>query len=235
MSLWIGLIILGGALVLLIFNHDSGTLGGVDLDNFAAISRYSAIGVLVAAAIIAAYRKRLREGLFHALIWIMFGITLVAAYGMRHDFVRLGNQFLAVLIPGYPASRQTAEGIEVVTLRRRADGHFVASAEIDGTSVTMLVDTGASTILLRAEDAIKAGIFLTDRDYSARITTANGTTLAAPVRLNSIAVGNIRYENVKALVARPNSLQESLLGNSFLERLGSYKVEGDSLVLRGAS
>jgi aspartyl protease family protein len=37
--------------------------------------------------------------------------------------------------------------------------------------------------------------------------------------------------NVSALVARRGALEESLLGMSFLERLKSYTVERDRLVL----
>ena len=55
--------------------------------------------------------------------------------------------------------------------------------------------------------------------------------MAADVRLNEIAVGPIIMRNVRALVARPGALEESLLGMSFLERLHGYAVERDRLIL----
>ena len=63
------------------------------------------------------------------------------------------------------------------------------------------------------------------------VTTANGSALAAEARLDQIAVGPIVMRNVGALVARPGALDESLLGMSFLERLKSYTVERDRLIL----
>ena len=62
-------------------------------------------------------------------------------------------------------------------------------------------------------------------------TTANGSALAAEIRLDSIEVGPIVMRNVRALVARPGALEQSLLGMSFLERLKSYTVERGRLIL----
>ena len=63
------------------------------------------------------------------------------------------------------------------------------------------------------------------------VTAANGATLAAETRLDTIAVGPIAMHNVRALVAKPGSLEESLLGMTFLERLKSYTVERNRLIL----
>jgi len=65
------------------------------------------------------------------------------------------------------------------------------------------------------------------------VSTANGTTYAAPVRLKSIAVGPLELRDVEALVAQPGNLNENLLGMSFLKRLRSYEFTGDFLTLRG--
>jgi aspartyl protease family protein len=63
--------------------------------------------------------------------------------------------------------------------------------------------------------------------------TANGRTVAARVRLDSVAIGPLQREDVDALVAEPKALTESLLGMSFLGRLRSYEFSGDFLTLRG--
>jgi aspartyl protease family protein len=65
------------------------------------------------------------------------------------------------------------------------------------------------------------------------VVTANGRTVAARVRLNSVAIGPLQREDVDALVAEPKALTESLLGMSFLGRLRSYEFSGDFLTLRG--
>jgi aspartyl protease family protein len=66
------------------------------------------------------------------------------------------------------------------------------------------------------------------------VHTANGTTYAAPVRLRSIAIGPLVLENVEALVAKPGTVNENLLGMSFLTRLRSYEFSKDYLTLRGS-
>ena len=68
--------------------------------------------------------------------------------------------------------------------------------------------------------------------YTANIDTANGRTRAAPVRLDRIAIGGLVERSVEALVAQPGQLKTSLLGMSFLNRLQSWEVRGDRLLLR---
>ena len=68
---------------------------------------------------------------------------------------------------------------------------------------------------------------------SVPVLTANGRTMAAPVTLPQLAVGPIVERNVRALVARPGVLHQNLLGMTFLERLASYEVRSNRLILRG--
>jgi aspartyl protease family protein len=69
--------------------------------------------------------------------------------------------------------------------------------------------------------------------FTVPVLTANGRTVAARVRLDSVAIGPLQREDVDALVAEPKALTESLLGMSFLGRLRSYEFSGDFLTLRG--
>jgi len=69
--------------------------------------------------------------------------------------------------------------------------------------------------------------------YTVNVDTANGRTRAAPVVLDRIAVGSIVERAVPALVAQPAQLKVTLLGMSFLNRLQSWEVRGDHLVMRG--
>ena len=96
-----------------------------------------------------------------------------------------------------------------------------------------MVDTGASTVVLKPSDAERAGIDTGALAYTVAVHTANGTTYAAPARLRSIAIGPLVVENVDALVAQPGSINENLLGMSFLRRLRSYEFSKDFLTLRG--
>ena len=86
-------------------------------------------------------------------------------------------------------------------------------------------------VVLTAADARKAGIDTRGLDYDVPVATANGSALAAELRLDQIAVGPIVMRRIPALVAKPGALEESLLGMSFLERLKSYTVERGRLIL----
>jgi aspartyl protease family protein len=138
-----------------------------------------------------------------------------------------------LLPPGQATVVENESGERAVRIRRRPDGHFIARTSVNGTQLTMLVDTGATTVVLKPADAERAGIDVRTLSYSVPVKTANGTAYAAPVRLKAISVGGIDVRGVEALVAKPGTLNESLLGMSFLSRLRSYEFSGDFLTLRG--
>lgn len=134
-----------------------------------------------------------------------------------------------------PSLEQTPseqDGAGSVLIRRNAAGRFVAKGEINGKPAELLVDTGAAAVILRQSDAERAGIDMSALKYSVPIETANGTAYAAPVRLRTVAVGAVQVQDLEALVAARGSLNESLLGMSFLRRLRSYELSGDFMTLR---
>ena len=112
-------------------------------------------------------------------------------------------------------------------------GDFVARGAANGISLSLLIDTGASTVVLKTADAARVGIDTNALSFTTPVSTANGTTFAAPVRLKSVSVGPLEIRDVEALVAQPGALNENLLGMSFLKRLRSYEFSGDFLTLRG--
>jgi aspartyl protease family protein len=106
-----------------------------------------------------------------------------------------------------------------LTLTRGSDGHFQTEATIDGRRIEFLVDTGASLVILRERDAARLGVRPARRDYTAKVSTANGTVMAAPVELNRVEVGGMVVYNVAALVLPDEALWRNLLGMSFLSKL----------------
>ena len=86
---------------------------------------------------------------------------------------------------------------------------------------------------MKPADAQRLGIDVGQLKYSVPVQTANGTTYAAHVRLRNLTLGPISLQDVEALVAKPGSLKENLLGMSFLSRLRSYEFTSDFLMLRG--
>jgi len=121
----------------------------------------------------------------------------------------------------------------VAVARRERGGHFTFETEVNGVSVPMAFDTGASYVTLRAADAARVGLDVGSLTYSLIGRTANGTAEFAPVTIATLTVGTITRRNVAALVARPGKLDINLLGQSFLTRVASVNVEGNQVVLRG--
>jgi aspartyl protease family protein len=105
--------------------------------------------------------------------------------------------------------------------------------QVNGAYVSMVLDTGASAVVLTQDAAKAAGLPLEMLSYNVTVDTANGRTRAASVMLDRMAVGSIVERGVPALIAQPGQLRTSLLGMSFLNRLQGWEVRGDRLVMRG--
>ena len=111
-------------------------------------------------------------------------------------------------------------------------GHFQADVQVEGVTLKMLVDTGASAVTLTAEDAERAGIHPFPNDYTIQVNTANGIGQVARVELHQVSLGPITVRDVPALVMQPGASTVSLLGMTFLQRLSSFQVSDNRLVLK---
>ena len=118
-----------------------------------------------------------------------------------------------------------------VELRAGAGGHFSTSASVNGRSIDVMVDTGATIVALTWEDAQRAGIFVRAADFTGRVSTANGSARVAPVTIDSISIGDITVRNVRGVVAEDGNLATTLLGMSFLGKLSRAEMRRGSLVL----
>ncbi|MFD1744192.1 TIGR02281 family clan AA aspartic protease [Rhizobium helianthi] len=224
--------ILGAGLVLLIFNNSSGQTFGLANDDFASLVQLSAIAVLLSAGVLAGRRGRASEALRNIAVWLVVALVLVAGYLYRYDLQSFGARMTAGLIPGSPMVMTTSEGGKEVILYRARNGHFQAQVSVDGKTIPMLVDTGASSIVLSWDDAKALGLDMDGLSFTVPVQTANGQAMAAPVRLASVAIGPIQRNSLRALVAEDGRLEESLLGMSFLSTLGSLQMQTDQLRLR---
>lgn len=217
----------------LIAREDLG-FAGLSGGQLAAAVVMLAFLLAISASLLSAYRGRFLTAARDMVVWVAIAFGLVAGYSYREELAQLTYRVRGELAP--PGSPVTVEGQRTgeqsVRIRRRNDGHFIANTVVNGSSMTMLVDTGASTVVLRQSDAARLGIDLSRLSYSVPVQTANGVTHAAHVRLASVTVGSIRIEGIEALVAKPGALRENLLGMTFLSRLRSYEFSGEFLTLR---
>jgi len=215
-------------IAVLILRHDAGTVGPLSTGEFGALAYRVALLAFLAGAAITLFRGRVRAAITAGLLWIAIALVLLVAYTYRYPLHDIANRVLPELIPG----RAVSAG-RTVEIARASTGDFAIAAQVNGTKVAMILDTGASSVVLTNSDAKAAGLPLEVLEYTVSIDTANGRTRAAPVTLDRIGVGNLVERSVEALVAKPGALKTSLLGMSFLNRLQSWEVSGDRLLLRG--
>jgi aspartyl protease family protein len=170
-----------------------------------------------------------------ALLWITPAPTNQAAAAVslplrgfapaeRAPVVTVTSPAQKAAIAASPASRVSA-------VRKGADGHFWAESTTNGRHVRFLVDTGATTVALTAEDAVRLGVDIEALDYDIPVQTAAGETQAASVKLDYVSIGGARVNGVEAVVVR-EGLTDSLLGMSYLGRLSRFEATQSALILR---
>lgn len=238
MAAWIFLllVIAAGAALLLtgVVSVDTGQLAAIAAPEAVFITLSAGIAAFTFATLVNGRDQGILRALRDLSMWVLFLMVMVTGYSFRDDLLSLGARVAAEIAPPGSISRAETqtEGEKAVRIRRRPDGHFIARTELNGLPLSMLVDTGASTVVLKPADAQKIGIDIDKLRYTVPVQTANGTTYAASVKLKRVAVGSIQFSEVEALVAKPGALRDSLLGMSFLNRLRSYEFSGDFLTLR---
>ena len=222
--LLLGLVLVLGIMVL---PRMGGTIGNLTSNEFSSLAINVALAVFVGAIVLTLFRERLSKAFLAALLWTGIALAAVTGYAYRIELRAVSDRVLAELIPG----RVSTQGRTVEIVRSRA-GDFSVSAQVNGAQVPMVLDSGASAVVLTQQAAKAAGLPLEVLNYSVNVDTANGRTRAAPVTLDRLAIGGIVERSVPALIAQPGQLKTNLLGMSFLNRLESWEVRGDKLMMR---
>lgn len=172
-----------------------------------------------------ARRLPLGQSIRMALAWVAIFAAAFGVFALRQDIAALWSRIVAADRPERPVS----SGGEV-TVRRGDDGHFAVQAVVNGQPLRFLVDTGATTTTLNPRDAERAGIAIDDGGFPVVLDTANGITTARRARIETLTIGDIRRQDVAALVGEGLG-DVNLLGMNYLSALNGWRVEGDTLIL----
>lgn len=224
------MIVIGGATALVVFMMAQGhdPIGGLlRQDEMASLGIKLIWAVFFGGLVLAAFRGKLSRAIEAIFLWGLIAVLIGVGYTYRYELGEVADRVLAELIPGRAATR--GNSVEVV---RTAGGDFAVDARVNSAAVPMVLDTGASSVVLTTDAARDAGLPTAFLSYSVRVDTANGHTQAAPVTLDRVSIGGITERGVPALIAQPGQLKTSLLGMTFLNRLESWEVRGTRLVLR---
>jgi aspartyl protease family protein len=117
-----------------------------------------------------------------------------------------------------------------VEIDRSSDGHFYADVLINGATIHMMVDTGASGVALSRDDAHAAGVATSIGMNEVVGRGADGDVHGEYVSLDRVELGPKRAEGVGAIIL--NGGEQSLLGQSFLRQFASVEIQGDRMLLR---
>jgi len=229
MSGAIGFSLILFAVAALVAAHGQNRIAGLAPDDFASLAALAALALLFTGWMINQFRGRWSQGFSALLLWALVSAGLTGGYAYRSELREFSVRIIGEVVPGQPV---TTPGGETV-IARRLDGSFLIAGRANGRDARFIFDTGASTVVLMASTAEALGFRSAALTYAVPVLTANGRTLAAPVVLDSLSIGSITERRVSALVARPGVLHENLLGMTFLDRLASYEVRGNRLILRG--
>jgi aspartyl protease family protein len=228
MRLVLVLLILAGAAAAAMFLPEDQLTLGLSPGELASAVASILVLVLILGSAGSDWRGRLGVAFVGAMAWVAIFAVVMAGYVYRHEVGAFTERMMDEIVPGRSVPAGAGEAVAI----RRADGHFAFDMKANGVPMRFMFDTGASSVVLRAEDARRLGLDPDKLDYRTPVATANGRTHAAPITLETLSVGDITKRRVRALVARPGVLHENLLGQSFLAQLSGYAVERNRLVLR---
>ncbi len=187
-------------------------------EDFGRLAYLVLLLVAVGGFLLVELRARPGKTLRQAAAWGLIFLGAIALSGLWGDIRNAVS----------PQPRMLEGGRVEVPLGN--DGHFHLTAQINGTPIQLIVDTGASSIALGPRDAARIGIDPDQLAYVGEARTANGTVEAAPVTLDSVAFGEIHDSRAPAMVLK-SDLEQSLMGMSYLSRFARVSIEGNRLIL----
>ena len=154
----------------------------------------------------------------------LFSIMLVVVLQLSRFDPRID-----VAVPQLGLPQQVVEGGET-RVPLAADGHFWLRAEVNGRPANFLVDTGATLTAVSQELADEVGLEPRRGGISVRIDTANGSIAAQLTTIENLSFGNVRAGGIDAVIV-PNMGPTNVIGMNVLSRLGSWRVEGQEMIL----
>jgi aspartyl protease family protein len=149
-------------------------------------------------------------------------VMLIVNHGMTRSSPAEENQSIqaAVSKPKEVSPfKAEAPGQLAASLRKRNDGHYWANAKVNRAHmIDFMVDSGASIVALTTEDARRLGYDFRKMEKDRKISTAGGIIYGASLNIERLEIGRVMVKDIDAVIL-DEGLEQSLLGNTFLNRL----------------
>src|ERR1700712_677071 len=172
-------------------------------------------------------RRRAMSRILLVVLMLAATAGAVIAYGDPDQIARASEQMSHML------GRSAVKPVPAVEIARSQAGEFALSVKINGVKAPMVIDTGATSVVLTWETAKALGLPLEMLEYDVDVETAGGHTKAARLTLDRLSVGHLVEKSIPALVVPRGQMKTNLLGMSFLDRLESGGGQADRLMLNG--
>lgn len=153
------------------------------------------------------------------IAWLLFLAMLT--YAFNHYLEQQNN-------PNQQVSSTINRNIVEVKLKQNRYGHYVTSGQINQSKVTFLLDTGATLISIPASIAEELQL---QKGYPFQSETANGTITVYSTLLDSVSIGDIKLDKIRASINPHMAGDEILLGMSFMKHLELIQ-KNKQLILR---
>lgn len=156
-------------------------------------------------------------------------LLLVVALGAGLGFMIPAKRETAPVAAAAIDATSTPAPAETRIARER-NGHFYVHATVNGELVRFLVDTGASMVALTPEDAERVGVDFDPARFEPVARGASGLVQGQHATIASIEIEGKRVTNVRGAVIEGADI--SLLGQSYLNRIGSVEMSDGVMILR---
>lgn len=153
------------------------------------------------------------------IAWLLFLALLT--FGFNNHLEQQNN-------PNQDVTTHFDKDIAEVRLKRNRQGHYVANGQINHFPVTFMLDTGATLISIPEPIADRLKL---KKGYPVQSRTANGNIIVYDTRLDSVSLGAIELQNVRASINPHMHGNEILLGMSFMKHL-EMTQKGKELILK---
>ncbi|HEY9092694.1 retropepsin-like aspartic protease family protein [Parasphingorhabdus sp.] len=196
-----------------------------------SINLVFAIGALVLVAS-ALFSRRIGFGyVVRAILsWIAIFAVFILIFSYKTELLGVWNRVTGELTG---ANEQKIIG-QTLRLRQSADGHFWVNAQVNGTPVRFLIDSGATTTAMTLETARAANVDIDESGFPVYLNTANGMVEAQRGTIQSLRVGPMMAVEFPVVVAEAFG-GSNVLGMNFLSAMDSWRVERMEMILEPPS
>jgi aspartyl protease family protein len=157
------------------------------------------------------------------------GVKLLAA-DSEQATIEINGEQRQLKLGTQISSHFAAPRVKIEQIWPDSSGMYSVSGKINGGAIDFLIDTGANTVALNANDANRLNIDYKKKGKKAVGETASGRELVYLLTLDTVSVGQIKLYNVEAIVFDGPHPSRALLGSTFLSRV-DMKRDGTLLTL----